>query len=111
MNTQGHHHNPVIVLLDSQRSDTDEIDLWLAQSRYSTYEAISIFNVLEQISDFTVRDTPEVVYLHVDGGEAERRVLEEMLPAYSTETSISVIAVPESSPRQEISSESMLASL
>ncbi|MEO6333823.1 MAG: hypothetical protein ABIO91_02480 [Pyrinomonadaceae bacterium] len=93
MNT-GTQHQPVILLLGKGIKTNDEVDAWLAESRYSAHEAADVFHVMEQISDFTVRDTPEVVYLHVDGIEGELAILECMLATTVGDSSLSIIAFP-----------------
>ena len=57
-------HSPVILLLGP--SDNDKIDQWLERSPYSTHEVSDSFQALEQISDFTVRNRPDVIFFHVD---------------------------------------------
>src|SRR6185369_17420776 len=84
-------HQPVILLL-GKRTSQDEVDMWLAKSRFSTCEASDVFQVLEQISDFTVGETPDVVYVHVDRMEAELEMLEKMLVAADGDFHASVIA-------------------
>ena len=84
----------MILLLGKRMSSHDEIDLWLAKSPYSTCEATNVFHALEEISDFTVGETPDVVFLHVDRVEAEREMLENMLRAANGDFHASVIAYP-----------------
>ena len=59
-------HPPVILLLGERTRGSDLVDRWLAESRYSAIEAADVFQALEQISDFTLRDRPDVVFMHVD---------------------------------------------
>jgi PleD family two-component response regulator len=84
-------HQPVILLIGKRRANQDEVDLWLAQSGYSIYEATNVFQALEQISDFTVGETPDVVFLHLDMKEAELKTLENMLLASEGDFHASVI--------------------
>jgi hypothetical protein len=84
-------HQPVILLL-GKRTNQDEVDTWLEKSRFSTCEATDVFQVLEQISDFTVDKTPDVVFVHVDRMEAELEMLEKMLRASDGDFHASVIA-------------------
>jgi hypothetical protein len=67
-------HSPVIVLLGSHAVDNPRLEEWLASSRFRAWEAEDVFQVLEQVTDFTVRNRPEVVFLHV-GETAEEHVL------------------------------------
>ena len=57
-------HPPVILLLGP--SENDKVDQWLERSPYSTHEVSDSFQALEQISDFTVRNRPDVIFYHVD---------------------------------------------
>jgi|SRR5215207_6550591 len=57
-------HPPVILLLGP--SENDKVDQWLERSPYSTSEVSDSFQALEQISDFTVRNRPDVIFFHVD---------------------------------------------
>jgi hypothetical protein len=72
-------HLPVILLLGKKNKSQDDVDKWLAESPYLAHEASNVFQALEQISDFTVRDTPDVVFLHVDRLQDELAMLETML--------------------------------
>ena len=83
---------PVILVLGKRKKNHDEVDEWLACSRYSTHEAKDVFQALEQVSDFTVRDTPDVVYLHVDKMDTELAMLEHMLVSSVGEPCASVVA-------------------
>jgi hypothetical protein len=84
-------HQPVILLLGKRRASQDEVDLWLAESRYSIFEATNVFQALEQISDFTVGEAPDVVFLHVDRMDAELEMLENILLASAADFHASVI--------------------
>jgi len=95
----GTQHLPVILLLGRRSKSHDEVDTWLAESRYSTHEANDVFQALEQVSDFTVRDTPDVVFLHVDSLDVEREMLEHMLFSAVGEPCASIIAFSENEPR------------
>jgi hypothetical protein len=102
MNT-GTAHHPVILLLGKRLKTNDEVDAWLAESRYSAYEATDVFQALEQISDFTVRETPDVVYLHVDRLDSERAMLESMLATTAGDSCASVISYCDKDERDESS--------
>jgi hypothetical protein len=59
-------HQPVILLLDgSPSADNKFIKRWFEKSRFLTFEASDIFDALEEISDFTVSQRPDVVLLEV----------------------------------------------
>lgn len=87
-------HLPVILLLGKRKANHDEIDQWLAESRYSICEATNVFQALEEISDFTVGESPDVVFLHVDRLQNELDMLENMLDTSTGDVHASVIAFP-----------------
>ena len=87
-------HQPVILLLGKRRTNRDAVDTWLAESPYSTCEAKNVFHALEQISDFTMGETPDVVFLHVDRMDAELAMLENMLLC-ADDFHASVLAYPD----------------
>jgi hypothetical protein len=87
-------HLPVILLLGKRRPNHDEVDAWLAKCPYSTCEATDVFQALEEISDFTVGASPDVVFLHVDTLQKELEMLESMLDTSAGNVHASVIAFP-----------------
>ena len=80
----------------------DEVDAWLEKSGYSTCEATNVFQALEQVSDFTVGTTPDVVFLHVDRIEAELAMLEHILLTANGDFHASVIAFPGQETQKQI---------
>src|SRR5687768_16652141 len=72
-------HPPVILLLGEKTAGNNSFDEWLAQSRYSALEAVDVFQVLEHVSDFTQRQRPDVVYLHVDSVEADVEFMQTLV--------------------------------
>jgi len=107
-------HQSVILLLGKRNTGRDEVDVWLEDSPYSTCEATNVFQALEQISDFTVGQTPDVVFLHVDAIAAELEMLENMLLSANGDFHASVIAYSGhetlKQPNQDISGIGALAS-
>jgi hypothetical protein len=60
-------HQPVILLLDgSPAADNKFIKRWFEKSRFSTSEATDVFQALEEISDFTMSQRPDVILLEVE---------------------------------------------
>ena len=57
---------PVILVLDGKEDQNAALKQWLDQSRFRTWEAVDVFGMLEQLSDFTVRRRPDVVFLEAD---------------------------------------------
>lgn len=59
-------HPPVILLIDgSPAADNKFIKRWFEKSRFLTCEATDIFQALEEISDFTMPQRPDVILLEV----------------------------------------------
>jgi len=82
-------------LLGKRGPNQDEVDQWLAESHYSTCEATNVFQALEEISDFTVGESPDVVFLRVDRLQNDLKMLEQMLDTSTGDVHASVIAFPE----------------
>ena len=101
MNKGIQQHLPVILLLGKRVKANDDVDMWLERSRYSTCEATNVFQALEHVSDFTVRDLPDVVYLHVERMEAEMQMLERMLMSTAGDSCASVLAFPDNEPQSD----------
>ena len=73
-------HTPVILLLENGTSDDGNfIRQWLSDSRFMTCEADNAFEVLEEISDFTVRERPDVIILNVDSPNNDLRAIREIV--------------------------------
>lgn len=60
-------HQPVILLIDANpTTDNKFIKRWFEKSRFLTCEKTDIFEVLEEISDFTKSERPDVILLEVE---------------------------------------------
>jgi hypothetical protein len=60
-------HQPVILLIDgSPTADNKFIKRWFEKSRFLTCEKSDVFEVLEEISDFTTLERPDVILLEVE---------------------------------------------
>ena len=84
-------HPPVILLLGSH--GCDRVDRWLAASRFTTSEVADAFQALEQISDFTVRDRPDVIFLHVDSIADELAFMRNIVATASNEPDVPIIGI------------------
>lgn len=84
-------HSPVILLLGKRNKEQDSIDEWLAASRYSACEASDVFQALEQVSDFTQRDRPDVIFLHVDSIGSNHEFLQMLVATAADEPDIPII--------------------
>jgi CheY-like chemotaxis protein len=60
-------HQPVILLIDgSPAADNTFIKRWFEKSRFLTCETNDVFQALEEISDFTMVQRPDVILLEVE---------------------------------------------
>ena len=87
-------HSPVILLLENTASrDSDFVKRWLLESGFLTSEAVDAFQVLEQLSDFTVRERPDVFILNVQSPSGELSSIREIVGCASQEALPSIIAM------------------
>lgn len=56
---------PVILLLSKQGDNNSLVKMWFEKSRFQTTQVEDVFQVLEELSDFTVRRSPDVIILEV----------------------------------------------
>jgi len=84
-------HPPVILLLGTTKDR--KVDRWLERSRFTTAEVADAFQALEQISDFTVRNTPDVIFLHVDSIAKELAFLQTLVATGSNEPDVPIIGL------------------
>ena len=104
-------HSPVILLLGERTRGRNSIDEWLAASRYSASEAADVFQALEQVSDFTQRDRPDVVFLHVESMVSDREFLEMLVATASSEPDVPIIDFAEARSIEDESFEKAIAGL
>jgi hypothetical protein len=65
--------------MDKETSgDHSMIREWFENSRFSTCEASNVFEALEQLSDFTIKNRPDVVLVDVDSCEDEMPILKHV---------------------------------
>ena len=74
-------HRSVILLLNAQpATDNKFIKRWFKKSRFVTFECADIFDAFEKISDFTVKQRPDVILLEVesmpDGFQTAKKMTE-----------------------------------
>lgn len=84
-------HSPVILLLGAHAVENEGLEEWLANSGYRTWEAEDVFQVLEQVNDFTVRNRPEVVFLHVGETDEEHDLARNLIKAGAGDSGVPVI--------------------
>ena len=95
-----HQHSPVILLL-GKRSGGDSVDRWLEESRYRTWEALDVFQLLDQVSDFTVRNRPDVVFMHIGATAEEQDFARSLIEAGTSEAGFRVIDLTAYTSRNE----------
>jgi DNA-binding response OmpR family regulator len=96
----GQAHTPVILLLENGTSpDGEFIRQWLSDSRFMTCEAYDAFEALEEISDFTVRNRPDVIILNVDSSENDLSSIREIVKCGSDDQDLAIISMTDDSPR------------
>jgi len=63
-----------------RRTSADRGDVidWLDNSRFSTCEASNVFEAFEELSDFTIKERPDVVLLNVDSCENQASLMRDM---------------------------------
>ncbi len=84
-------HSSVILLLGKRTTTNRPVDAWLAGSRYSASEAADVFQALEQLSDFTLRNRPDVVFLHVDSSSSDLEFIQTLIATAAGEPDVPVI--------------------
>lgn len=75
---QANNKQPLILLVDELTEDGNSIKNWLSDQSYETLEAANIFEAIEEISDFTVRECPDVILLSVNPLSTDLKAVEEM---------------------------------
>ena len=94
-------HSPVILLLAKQSNATDPFDRWLEKSRYRAWEASDVFQLLDQVSDFTVRKRPDVVFMHVGASAEEEDFARSLIQASAKDAGVRVIDLVKMSSARE----------
>ena len=84
----------VVLLLGKQ--DDSGVDDWLV-TNYRASEAADAFQVLDQLSDFTVREVPKMMYLHLDETRDDHVLVRRLLMEGIDEGRVTVIDAVESS--------------
>lgn len=64
-------HLPAILLIADDKHDRVPEKEWLKKSRFRTWEAMNVFDALEGMTDFTLKNRPDVVVLNVESMRME----------------------------------------
>ncbi len=94
--TSVNQHPPILLLLDgSTAGDTSSIKLWFENSRYLTWEAADIFDAIEEISDFTVQNRPDVVLIETSSRYKDTHFIRTLVESLPGDAHMPVIDFPE----------------
>ena len=85
-------HPSVILLLDRD-GDRDLVRAWLQNSRFCLLEADDVFDALDELSDCTTRDRPDVVLVPMDPA-SDLTTIDKLVRFRSDNGELSVIAYP-----------------
>ena len=84
---------PVILLLDGgPSSDNKFVKRWFEKSRFLTCEASDIFHALEEVSDFTTPQRPDVILLEVASMPEDFRVVKMMIQTPNGQMEMPILA-------------------
>lgn len=85
---------PVILMIDSANEcERISISSWFEASRFSVLDAVDIFSAMEEMSDFTLRDCPDVVLVNVDSYGSDFDALRDVIAAeMGTGTSVMMLS-------------------
>lgn len=86
--------HPIILLVDECAEKNSFIKNWLELNDFSTRQTIDIFDVLDEIADFTMQKCPDVFMLPVNSPRGEDfNKIEELVQIYSDSNKILVATV------------------
>ncbi|HEY0657164.1 MAG TPA: hypothetical protein VGD05_01755 [Pyrinomonadaceae bacterium] len=81
---------PVILLVGECDNEYGFIKNWLKSNNYLTRETSDVFEVLDEISDFTVRQCPDVFMLQVDSKFNDFNEINNLVQTFSDSSDILV---------------------
>lgn len=80
---------PVILLLNKTGADNAFVRTWFEKSRFRAVEAVDMLDLLEEISDFTVRNRPDVIIVEAVSFLSNFSLIKDMI-----HTSINAAGMP-----------------
>ena len=89
-------YRSVILLLDGNAVNIRPVKEWFKKSRFSTRETTHIYQVLEDLSDFTVRTCPDVVLLEADSLSDDFFTVKNILHSYFDGNKLLICALSDS---------------
>ena len=84
---------PIILLVGEYGKENGFIKNWLESNNFSTREAVDVFEVLDEISDFTVRECPDIFMLQVKSQAADFDKINDLVQTFSDSSDILVASV------------------
>lgn len=84
---------PVVLLISKEEREEGFFKQWLEENEPHVCEANDIFQVIEEINDFTQRQRPDVFLLEVESASPDS--IQEMLYFSSDENEIQIVAYSE----------------
>lgn len=87
----------IILLLDEHSASNNKfIKEWLGKSSFVINETNDVFQILEDLSDFTTRSRPNVVLLTVDSLEQDYFTIQNMMQTFSDSDDFPILALSDS---------------
>jgi hypothetical protein len=84
---------PVILVVEEFGKEYGFIKNWLETNNFSMRETADIFEVLDEISDFTMRGCPDVFMLRGNSDTSDFAKINELIQAFSDSSDILVTCV------------------
>jgi len=84
---------PIILVVGESVKEYGFIKNWLESNEYSTRETADVFEVLDEISDFTVRRCPDVFMLQTTSQSGDFNEINELVQTFSDCSDILVACV------------------
>lgn len=87
----------VILLLDGKSNQgNDFMKEWLDESPFITNESTNFFDLLEDLSDFTMRSRPDVVLFEAKSLKSDYFLLRQMMKSYTENDEFPILALSDS---------------
>lgn len=93
---QEYKHQSVIILLDGSAADNRFVKQWFRKSRFVIGETTDIFQALEEISDFTVCRSPDVILLEVNSLSEDFLIVRETVKTLFAHSCLPIFALSKS---------------
>lgn len=84
-------HFPVILMLSQKGSEDSVMIDWIQNSRFRTFEAANILDIYVEMSDFTIKKSPELIILHTYSFAWDLEAIKTMFQSGSSVTLPTII--------------------